>query len=40
LELPENLETKLKNELEFDMKNGYHKMIPGFIGEIIINDMI
>ena len=33
----DNLEEKLKNELEYDMKNGYTKMLPGFIGELIIS---
>lgn len=33
----DNSEEKLKNELEYDMKTGYSKMLPGFIGELIIS---
>ena len=35
----ENLAEKLKNEIEFEMKNGIMKILPSFIGEIIIKDL-
>jgi hypothetical protein len=35
----ENLAEKLKNEIEFDMKNGIMKVLPSFIGEILITDL-
>ena len=35
----ENLHEKLKNEIEFDMKNGIMKILPSFIGEILIQDL-
>ena len=34
----DNLEEKLRNELEFTMKNGTMKTLPSFIGELIIKD--
>ena len=35
----DNLEEKLRNEIEFEMKNGSLKILPSFIGELIINDL-
>ena len=35
----ENLHEKLKNEIEFEMKNGVMKILPSFIGEILIQDL-
>ena len=35
----ENLAEKLKNEIDFDMKNGIMKVLPSFIGEILITDL-
>lgn len=35
----DNLVEKLKNEIEFDMKNGAIKILPSFIGELIITDL-
>ena len=35
----DNLAEKLKNEIEFDMKNGIMKVLPSFIGEILITDL-
>ena len=34
----ENLAEKMKNEIEFDMKNGSMKVLPSFIGELVITD--
>ena len=30
---------KLKGEIEYDMKNGIMKILPSFIGELIITDL-
>jgi hypothetical protein len=30
---------KLKSEIDFDMKNGVMKILPSFIGEIIVTDI-
>ena len=38
-QLIDNLHEKLKNEIEFDMKNGIMKILPSFIGELIITDL-
>ena len=35
----DNLHEKLKNEIEFDMKNGIMKVLPSFIGEILVKDL-
>ena len=35
----ENLADKLRNEIEFDMKIGYLKILPSFIGELLITDL-
>jgi hypothetical protein len=35
----DNLVEKLKNEIEFEMKNGIMKILPSFIGEIFITDL-
>ena len=34
----ENVEEKLRGELEYEMRNGWMGMLPGFIGELIITD--
>ena len=38
-QVTENLAEKMKNEIEFDMKNGIIKVLPSFIGEILITDL-
>jgi len=35
----DNLAEKLKNEIDFDMKNGMMKVLPSFIGEILVKDL-
>lgn len=35
----ENLEEKLKHEIEFEMNTGRQGMLPSFIGELIITNI-
>lgn len=35
----DNLVEKLTQEIQFEMKHGQHKVVPSFIGEIIITDI-
>lgn len=35
----DNIGEKLRNEIEFEMKNGSLKVLPSFIGELIITDL-
>jgi hypothetical protein len=35
----QNLSDMIKNELKFEMKVGYLKVLPSFIGELIINNL-